>query len=667
MERPKAYSQRLRYQMNRPRLLASYVGTVAVSGCLLVAHAAWGGVSPRVYGSVIFWLLAVVVVAGEFIHIKVVHANETSRVTFTDPFILSMLFIFGLGPALLIKTVASVAEDVSRRRVWWKTVFNVGQFGLTLTFVGLAFRFVLGDAAGTAQVERQITASLLAAGCYFVINLAIVHVALSIATGTPTLAAIRNHLKVSAINQGIVVGTTPVVMAALQQSLWLFPLLLIPLIVVYHAEHMTQRHKTLADQLRKLYETTRITQGSAKSQHSIRMLLERICEMFSCQRASITLFPRSSEDPATRTTLDLESGDFTYGEVFRLDPTQGIWARVASEDRGALLAAPIHNERLADYFNSRGIKDLMAAPLRSDHAVIGVIEVSNRAGLSKTFETEDLKLFETLANHASISLENARLIDELEDSLVHLTEMNQLKDDFVASVSHELRTPLTSIRGYAKTLLRPDAHFSPEETQAFLETIDRQSQRLHRLIEDLLVVSRIESASGEDAVTQESSLREMVDEVVDELRAKLEGRPVTIDLDDHLPRIETDTGKVHQILCNLVDNAVKYSSAGTPIEIEGRTQGAGVTITVRDSGPGIDEEVHEKIFDRFYQVDQSITRKVGGAGLGLYICRKLAQTLGGRLWLESSGASGSEFSLWIPSNAAKASLDLSVELKRLTG
>ena len=653
--------------MNRPRLLASYVGIVAVSGCLLVARAAWGGVSPRVYGSVTFWLLAVVVVAGEFIHIKVVHANETSRVTFTDPFILSMLFIFGLGPALLIKTVASVAEDVSRRRAWWKAVFNVGQFGLTLTLVELVFSFVLGDAAGgPAQIERQITASLLAAGCYFVINLAIVHVALSIATGTPTLAAIRDHLKVSAINQGIVMGTTPVVMAALQQSLWLFPLLLIPLIVVYHAELMTQRHKALADQLRELYETTRITQGSAKSQHSIRMLLERICEMFSCHQASITLFPRSSEDSATSTTLDLESGGFTYGEVLRLDPTQGIWARVASEDRGALLAAPIDNQRLADYFISRGIKDLMAAPLRSDQAVIGVIEVSNRAGLSKTFESEDLKLFETLANHASISLENARLIDELEDSLVHLTEMNQLKDDFVASVSHELRTPLTSIRGYAKTLLRPDAHFSPDETRAFLETIDRQSQRLHRLIEDLLVVSRIESASGESAVLQESSLGELIDEVVDELRAKLEGRPVTIDLDDQLPKIETDTGKVHQILCNLVDNAVKYSPAGAPIEIEGRPQGAGVTVTVRDSGPGIDEEAHEKIFDRFYQVDQSITRKVGGAGLGLYICRKLALTLGGRLWLESSGTSGSEFSLWIPSNAARASLNLSVEPNRLT-
>lgn len=97
-------------------------------------------------------------------------------------------------------------------------------------------------------------------------------------------------------------------------------------------------------------------------------------------------------------------------------------------------------------------------------------------------------------------VQNARLVAKLEDSLVHLTEMNRLKDDFIASVSHELRTPLTSIRGYIQTLLRPDAHFTADEQRSFLETVDRQSERLQRLIEDLLAGSRIESETDHTVV-----------------------------------------------------------------------------------------------------------------------------------------------------------------------
>ena len=135
----------------------------------------------------------------------------------------------------------------------------------------------------------------------------------------------------------------------------------------------------------------------------------------------------------------------------------------------------------------------MVAPLFGEDEVVGTMIVGNRLGDVSTFDAEDLKLFETLANHASVSLENARLVGRLEESLAHLTEMNRLKDDFVASVSHELRTPLTSILGYVKTLLRPDVDFKESEEHQFLQTIERQGERLRVLIEDLLEVSRLES------------------------------------------------------------------------------------------------------------------------------------------------------------------------------
>jgi signal transduction histidine kinase len=333
-------------------------------------------------------------------------------------------------------------------------------------------------------------------------------------------------------------------------------------------------------------------------------------------------------------------------EPVELDPTQGVWTRATSENRAILLAEPIENPQLKAHFEALGVSDLMIAAMHSEDAVNGLIEVRNRRG-PQTFSAEDLKLFETLANHASIALENARLIDELEDSLVHLTEMNRLKDDFVASVSHELRTPLTSIQGYVKTLLREDAQFPPDQQRSFLETVDRQSNRLHRLIEDLLAVSRLESQS-EIMSPSVISLEELAREVVEELRDKAGGHDVVFEFED-LPALESDEGKVHQILLNLVDNAFKYTPAGTTVTIQGRSLGKGATISVADQGVGIPAEEQDKVFDRFYQIDQTATRAVGGTGLGLYICRRMAEAIGGRVWLERSGPEGSVFSLWVPS------------------
>jgi signal transduction histidine kinase len=289
----------------------------------------------------------------------------------------------------------------------------------------------------------------------------------------------------------------------------------------------------------------------------------------------------------------------------------------------------------------------MVAPLLGEHGVVGTIMVGDRLGDVSSFDTEDLKLFETLANHASVSLENAGLVDRLKESLAHLTEMNRLKDDFVAAVSHELRTPLTSIQGYVKTLLRPEVDFDPEQQRSFLEAVDRQSDRLRNLIEDLLAVSRLESEELRTA-SAIVSLPTLVERVVDELGERKASHPMSLDFEDELPVVVSDEGKIHQILLNLVDNAFKYAPEGTEVTVSGRREAEGVVLSVSDLGEGVPTDVQERIFDRFYQVDQSSTRKVGGTGLGLYICRRLGEAIGGRVWLERSTPEGSTFSLWIP-------------------
>ncbi|MGH2735019.1 MAG: ATP-binding protein [Actinomycetota bacterium] len=433
--------------------------------------------------------------------------------------------------------------------------------------------------------------------------------------------------------------------------LWIEPmaiwLLIVPtaLMFIAYRAYTTQREKNAS--LEFLYESTRMLNQSLQVGSALEALLSQARKMFRAELASVTLFPAEDDEPAMRTTLG--PGDhFVFMAPVSLDPTEGVWARVASERESILLARPIRNERLHHYFKVRNIRDAMVAPLFGENAeVIGTMLIGNRLGDVSTFDSEDLKLFETLGNHASVSLANARLVGRLEESLAHLTEMNRLKDDFVASVSHELRTPLTSILGYVKTLRRSIRRIDPVEQDDFLETIERQGDRLRHLIEDLLVVSKLEAAQVVPAVGT-ISLPHVARQIVEECRERSEHN-VELDFEEGMPLVRTDEAKVYQILINLVDNSIKYSQPGTRIVVAGRRQSDGVRISVIDQGVGIPDDEQEKIFDRFYQVDQSSTRSVGGTGLGLYICRRLADVIGGRLWLERSSGTGSVFCLWIPS------------------
>ncbi len=246
-----------------------------------------------------------------------------------------------------------------------------------------------------------------------------------------------------------------------------------------------------------------------------------------------------------------------------------------------------------------------------------------------------------------LALENARLAQELQRSLEQEQELNRMKDDFVAMVSHELRTPLTSIQGYIKTLRQLSSDLPPDQREAFLEAADRQGDRLRRLIEQLLVVGRLESHVEPLAVTP-ISIDRLTTNVVDELRMGTGGHVFDVRIDPNLPRIRSDEGKVHQILSNLAENALKYTPPDTCVGIAADPAVGGIILSVTDQGEGIPEEHRERIFERFYQVDGSATRRVGGTGLGLYICVKMAETLGGRLWLARSDDHGSVFSLFLP-------------------
>lgn len=192
-----------------------------------------------------------------------------------------------------------------------------------------------------------------------------------------------------------------------------------------------------------------------------------------------------------------------------------------------------------------------------------------------------------------------------------------------------------------------------------LEAADRQCDRLGRLIDQLLVARRVESRpeGGGDALGP-VSLPALCEQVVDELRARANGHTLDLHVDPGPDPVVTDEGKVRQILTNLLENAVKYSPDHTTISVRCRSDGDSVVLSVRDEGPGIPVELQGRIFERFFQGDRSARKRAGGAGLGLYICRKLAHDIGAAVALERSDERGSVFSLRVPRSPSRPGPEL---------
>jgi two-component system phosphate regulon sensor histidine kinase PhoR len=230
-------------------------------------------------------------------------------------------------------------------------------------------------------------------------------------------------------------------------------------------------------------------------------------------------------------------------------------------------------------------------------------------------------------------------------SVAELRSLNKMQSDFAAVASHELRTPLTAILGYVKTLQRPEFEEDPVARSEFLGAIERQSGRLFRLITNLLTAAHVEHHGAAPDIAP-IRLSALVEEIVEGFR-EASGR-IVVNLPDDLPPLYSDPALVGGILTNLIDNGLKYSSDDTPVEIGATWDREWMRISVRDSGVGVSEEEHRRIFDRFYQSDQSATRRFGGVGLGLHLVRELTRTLGGMVEVQSQPRVGSVFTVTLP-------------------
>jgi len=231
--------------------------------------------------------------------------------------------------------------------------------------------------------------------------------------------------------------------------------------------------------------------------------------------------------------------------------------------------------------------------------------------------------------------------------LTRLKKLERNREEFVANVSHELRTPLSLIKGYTETLL-DGAKDNPEVSLKFLQTIDRNAERLKLLIEDLLTISELESGRMRLQL-QTLALRPLVAKLVEDFKPRASSR--TVRIVSELPELsaEADPNRVGQVFSNLVDNAIKYGHTGGTVTIQGRLTDDGmIELCVADDGPGIPADAKDRIFERFYRVDKARSREQGGTGLGLSIVKHIVQSHGGKVWVESEMGKGSRFFFSLP-------------------
>ncbi|MBC7460097.1 MAG: response regulator [Thermoleophilia bacterium] len=225
--------------------------------------------------------------------------------------------------------------------------------------------------------------------------------------------------------------------------------------------------------------------------------------------------------------------------------------------------------------------------------------------------------------------------------------VDRMKSDFVATVSHELRTPLASIYGAAVTLQREDLDLDELIQSQMLDIIGQQSQQLASIVDAVLTASRLDAGEGSANSTPVDALV-LAHEVVDAALHRTEIHEIIIDAEDGLPLVSADPGHLRQVLDNLVENAIKYSPDGGTVMLVLRSNGSTLTYEVRDTGVGISPAELSRIFDKFYRVDASMSRGIGGTGLGLFIVRELVRQMEGHIDVQSSAGEGSSFVVQLP-------------------
>ena len=395
---------------------------------------------------------------------------------------------------------------------------------------------------------------------------------------------------------------------------------------------------------RPLQEMTKVSQKISKGDFSKKL---KICRQDEIGQLANSLNLMSEE---LENKIRVISEDKNKMKVVLSSVIEGI---IAIDKEGRIILFNNALKNMTDYSSDRVLGKFHWEIIRNNQLNELLKEVLQK-GQPLTQEisifSPQEKIFRASANPLTKKNEVWGAVVVLND-ITEIKKLEKMRSEFVANVSHELRTPLTSIQGFVETL-KDGAINDPGKAQYFLEIIEKQSNRLNNLIEDILQLSKIES---QEIIMnlQSINLRDLIDKTISEFKKKIEQKnhKIKINISPQLPLIKADPEQIEVVFRNLLDNAIKYTPNGGEIYISAFEKAENIYIEIADNGIGISAEHLPRIFERFYRVDKDRSRKLGGTGLGLAIVKHIVQAHGGTIGVESKPGKGSKFFFTLPKNS----------------
>jgi CheY-like chemotaxis protein/signal transduction histidine kinase len=327
----------------------------------------------------------------------------------------------------------------------------------------------------------------------------------------------------------------------------------------------------------------------------------------------------------------------------------GVSIESRAAKTGEIIAARnIKSEKSIDALIPESESEL-AVPIKKGDNLIGVLHlVSNKL---YDFDEKDIAMMKTMSDQIAMAIENARLYESEKNNKEMAQAASRAKSEFLANMSHEIRTPMNSIIGFSDLLLQENL---PDELADFVRTIKINGEELLNIINQILDLAKVETGRMEVDIV-DFDLHDMIENVSQLIRPRVLDKGLAFNCTTHpkvLPPIESDRLKIRQVLVNLLGNAVKFTEEGS-VQMEVSVvhkngQRGELTAHIIDTGVGIPKDKHAAIFESFTQADASITRRFGGTGLGLTLCKQMVELLGGKIWFESKEEEGSTFSFKVP-------------------
>ncbi len=413
--------------------------------------------------------------------------------------------------------------------------------------------------------------------------------------------------------------------------------------------------KDKAKWLATIYQIAREVNSNLGLKHCLNSIIDNTVKLLTVERASLMLFDKQKKELKIESAIGISA---RIVRQVRVKVGEGVSGWVIKTGKPLLINDISKDRRFRPrekgrYYN----QSLLSVPLKARGEVIGVLNVNNKRR-KQIFTKDDLELLSALANEASIAVYNARLYQQLFSLNERLKELDRLKSDFVSNVSHELGTPLATCRYFTSLMLKESAGPVSQQQREYLQLMDSNIERLTRLINNLLSLSRIEAGRFELRRSM-VNVANLSKDVVRTFEGPLSEKQITVEnkIPGDVPEVYADSERINEVFTNLIGNAIKFSPKNSFIslnaesitkEISAGQERRYLLANVSDNGKGISAPDLDKIFNKFEQLETGLPQRERGTGLGLAICKEIVKLHKGEIWAESELGKGSTFFFALP-------------------